>query len=390
MMLTSVRRYGSSSGAAPRVTALLDWHKERGGKIVEFAGWNLPVQYALGVKGEHQKTREEAGLFDVSHMGQVRITGRDRVRFMESLVVGDLAELAEGGARLSLFTTPKGGIMDDTVITRNASHLYVVVNAGNRDKDLAHMHASAKTFKGDVRVEENLTHSLLALQGPKAVAILRKLLAPDVAAAVETMPFMSGRECAVDGIADCRVTRCGYTGEDGYEISVPNARAAALATRLVDGGASPVGLGARDSLRLEAGLCRWGNDIDESTNPVEASLVWVIGKRRRTEGGFPGADVILPLLGKTGGEKVPLRRVGLKVESGVVRPPSNVADAAGKTVGRITSGSFGPTIDAAIAMAYVPRELAAEGTRLKATMRSKLVDVVVTKMPFVPARYYKP
>ncbi|WP_193173541.1 glycine cleavage system aminomethyltransferase GcvT, partial [Nisaea nitritireducens] len=278
-------------------TPLHGLHVELGAKMVPFAGYDMPVQYPAGVKAEHLHTRAKAGLFDVSHMGQVKLTGADAARDLERLVPGDLDGLAIGQMRYSMFTNDKGGILDDLMVCRIEDGLMVVVNAACKDADIAHMRAH---LSSEITVLED--RALIALQGPGAEAALSAL-----APAAATLSFMTGAEMDVDGAA-CFVTRSGYTGEDGYEISVPADQADALARKLLaQNDVEAIGLGARDSLRLEAGLCLYGHDIDETTTPVEAALIWSIGKRRREEGGFPGADIILDQI-KNG---APRKRVGI-------------------------------------------------------------------------------
>ena len=310
----------------------------------------------------------------------------------------------EGESKLTLLTNARGGIIDDSVITNHGASVYMVVNGATKHGDMAHFDAELAAFRAargaggaDVMYEYLGEQNLVALQGPAAAAALAPLLAPADAAALPRMPFMTGRPMPVLGIAGCIVTRCGYTGEDGFEVSMPAAAATRVAAALLDRpGVRPAGLGARDSLRLEAGLCLYGHDIDAATTPGEAVLGWTIGKRRRAAGGFLGADVIL---GQLNAKTAPRKRVGLAVEGAPAREGAIIyaapADAAAtpadaKRVGVVTSGTFSPCLKAPIAMGYVASTLAADGTRLAIDVRGKLVPARVTKMPFVPTRYYKP
>ncbi|KAI9148533.1 hypothetical protein H9P43_010131 [Blastocladiella emersonii ATCC 22665] len=378
--------------AAPsKRTALYDFHVAHGGKMVPFAGWDMPLSYPdKSHIQSHFHTREAASLFDVSHMLQTRWVGKDATAFIESLVVGDIAALAPTTATLSLFTTESGGILDDTVIQREAAgdSLYVVSNAGCADKDLAHIRAHLAEFtaggKRDVAVEVLADHALLALQGPTAVAALESLAGRSLA----DLKFMQGATMSLRGIpTPVHVTRCGYTGEDGVEISVPNAHAAALADLLVkQPGVALAGLGARDSLRLEAGLCLYGHDMDESVSPVEATLLWTIGKRRRAEGGFLGSDKILSQIGGP----ITKRRVGLTVQGAPAREGATIVNpATGELIGKVTSGVPSPVLKKNVAMGYVAGGFHKAGTEVGVVVRGKTQKAVVTKMPFVPHQYYR-
>ncbi len=365
-------------------TPLHDLNVSLGARMVPFAGYEMPVQFPAGVLKEHLHARAAAGLFDVSHMGQVIVRARsgdnaDAARALESLVPIDVAGLPEGRQRYALFTAGDGGILDDLMIANRGDHFFVVVNAACKEADLAHMQdrigdTCEVTMLGD--------RALIALQGPRAEAVLSELWA-DVAG----MRFMDVRACDLHD-ADCIVSRSGYTGEDGFEISIPAGKAEKVCRHLLDHpDVLPIGLGARDSLRLEAGLCLYGNDIDTTTTPVEAALEWAIQKVRRTggdrAGGFPGADVILGQFASGAAR----RRVGLKVDGKApVRPPARLySDAEGKAeVGHVTSGGFGPSIEGPIAMGYVPVALSAPGTPLFAEVRGKYLPVTVAALPFVP------
>jgi aminomethyltransferase len=354
-------------------------HDELGGRMVPFAGYRMPVQYPDGVLKEHLHTRTAAGLFDVSHMGQVILrpkTGMDALKLaFEALMPVDVLGLAEGRQRYGLFTDDTGGILDDLMFTNRGDHLYVVVNAACKAEDIAHMTA----MMPGVSVEPVTDRALLALQGPGAEAALSVLL-PGVAA----MRFMDHRV-----IGDIWVSRSGYTGEDGFEISLPDAQAYTFARKLLaQPGVAPIGLGARDSLRLEAGLCLYGHDIDTTTSPVEANLTWAIQKARRTggarEGGFPGAARILRELAD-GPERL---RVGLRPEGRApMREGVELFAEDGTPVGQVTSGGFGPSVNAPIAMGYVALAHAILGTQLLGEVRGKRLPVTVSELPFHPTSY---
>ncbi|MDH3912007.1 MAG: glycine cleavage system aminomethyltransferase GcvT [Rhodospirillales bacterium] len=363
-------------------TPLHDLHVELGGKMVAFAGYAMPVQYRDGIIKEHQHTRARAGLFDVSHMGQVCLMGEGAAEALEELVPIDVVGLAENQQRYALFTNDRGGILDDLMVTNAGDHLFVVVNGACRDQDFAHLRSH---LEGRCTVALFYDRALLALQGPEAGAVMGRL-----APATRDMVFMTAGEIAVDGIT-CFVTRSGYTGEDGFEISVPAGRAEALARRLLEQDeVAPIGLGARDTLRLEAGLCLYGNDIDAGTTPVEASLVWALSKARRADGarpgGFPGDGVILRQLA----EGVARRRVGLRPEGRApVREGAELIDEAERVVGKVTSGLFGPTVGGPVAMGYVETAHANPGTALRALVRGRPQPLEVVRLPFVQQRYYR-
>lgn len=361
-----------------KTTPLHALHRELGGKLVPFAGYDMPVQFPLGILKEHLHTRAEAGLFDVSHMGQVTLSGDDAAAVLESLVPGDIKGLAPNRTRYTLLTGENGGILDDLMVTNAGDHLFLVVNAACTDADLAHL----RSHIGD-RVE--ITHladrALLALQGPKAAAVLARFV-PEAA----TLKFMNYGTAEIRGVP-VRLTRSGYTGEDGYEISVPADAAEAVARLLLaEPEVAPIGLGARDSLRLEAGLCLHGHDIDATTTPVEADLNWAIGKRRRAEGGFLGADVILRQLEQGTTRK----RVGIRPEGRApAREHTPVTDPLGTVIGEITSGGFGPSFGGPVAMGYVATEHAAPGTPVNLIVRGKALAAEVVPLPFVEQRYYR-
>lgn len=361
-------------------TQLYDLHVECGAKMVPFAGYDMPVQYADGILAEHLHTRANAALFDVSHMGQITLRGDDPAGALEALVPGDISGLAPGDMRYTLFTNDAGGILDDLMVTNAGDHLFLVVNAACKQDDLAHLRAGL----AGVDIEMHDDRALVALQGPAAVRVLARH-APECA----NLRFMTAAAMSVAGV-DCFVSRSGYTGEDGFEISVPGNAAMALARRLVDEPeVAPVGLGARDSLRLEAGLCLYGHDIDTTTTPVEARLTWAVSKSRRVEGGFPGASVILDQI--TGGTA--RKRVGIRPEGRApAREHTVVFDNQtldGK-IGEITSGGYGPTVGGPVAMGYVDTAHAEAGTAIALDVRGKPRPARVVPLPFVPTRYHKP
>lgn len=365
-------------------TPLHDLHLELGARMVPFAGYSMPVQYPSGLMAEHLHTRSAAGLFDVSHMGQLRLVGRDAAAAFESLIPVDVIGLAPGKQRYGLLLTEQGTIIDDLMFVNRGDDIFVIVNGACKAGDLAHIR---KRIGSRCEVIAMPERALLALQGPKAVDALKRLLP-----GVERLVFMTGQRFEWSG-GDLFVTRSGYTGEDGFEISVHQSQAQALARALLaQPEVKPVGLGARNSLRLEAGLCLYGNDIDTTTTPVEAQLTWAIQKVRRSggarAGGFPGAERVLGQLDGT----VPLqrKRVGLvALERVPVREHTELRDAAGARVGEVTSGLLGPTINKPVAMAFVDPALATTGTRLQAIVRGKPVPMEVSPMPFVPTRYWR-
>ncbi|XP_052460145.1 aminomethyltransferase, mitochondrial [Carassius gibelio] len=374
----------ASTEVVLKKTPLYDFHRAQGGKMVEFAGWSMPVQYKDSHINSHMHTRQHCSIFDVSHMLQTKVHGRDRVKFIESLIVGDIAELKDNQGTLSLFTNTKGGIMDDLIVTKtDQGYLYVVSNAGCADKDSAHMQARLQEFKAaghDVDLEF-MEESLIALQGPSMAQVLQKGVGDDL----RKLTFMTSVLTPVFGIQGCRVTRCGYTGEDGVEISVPSEDVVSLTEKLLaDGEVKLAGLGARDSLRLEAGLCLYGNDIDETTTPVEASLVWTIGKRRRQAQDFPGADIIVPQIKA----KTLRKRVGLISAGPPVRQHTPILSSDGRVIGEVTSGCPSPCLKQNVAMGYVEAGFSKVGTSIQVEVRKKAVQAVVSKMPFVPTKYY--
>jgi aminomethyltransferase len=368
-------------------TPLHALHLRLGARMVPFAGYDMPVQYPSGIIKEHVHVRAGAGLFDVSHMGQIALVPRsgsvaDAARALETLLPGDMLGLAPGRLRYSMFTNPAGGVLDDLMVANRGDHLALVANAARKDFDEAHLRAQ---LTGACLIEPLADRALVALQGPAAETVLATH-APEVRA----MRFMDVRAVALLG-AGCVVSRSGYTGEDGFEISVPASAAEALCeTLLRDPAVAPIGLGARDSLRLEAGLCLYGADLDEMTTPVEAALEWTIPKVRRTggqrAGGFPGTDVILRQLA----DGAARQRVGLRPEGRApVRAgaPMFRREGDAEPCGIVTSGGFGVSLNAPIAMGYVPGDAATPGTRLFAELRGKQLPMAVSQLPFVPVRY---
>ncbi|MFC1672980.1 glycine cleavage system aminomethyltransferase GcvT, partial [Pseudomonadota bacterium] len=333
-------------------------HRELGGKMVPFAGYAMAVQYPAGILKEHLHTRAGASLFDVSHMGQAFLTGDHAIEAFETLVPGDYQGLALGKTRYTVLLNDQGGIRDDLMATRVEGGLYLVVNAACKTEDFAHIEANTQ---GKATLEVLTDRALLALQGPKAGEVLARL-APDT---IE-MTFMTFREVDIAGIP-CFATRSGYTGEDGFEISVPSAQAEELARKLLaEEDVEAAGLGARDSLRLEAGLCLYGHDITTETTPIEGDIKWVVNKRRRTEGGFPGADIILAQL-ENGTERV---RVGILPEGRApAREGTEIQDQDGNAIGIVTSGGYGPTVGGPVAMGYVQSAFAQPGTELNLIVR---------------------
>ena len=374
----------------PLRTIPLDaWHRRHGARMVPFAGYAMPVQYDFtaelatrcrgGVLAEHLHTRSQAGLFDVSHMGQAMLTGPDVATALETLVPGDIAGLRPGRQRYTLLTNPAGGIIDDLMVARlDDERLFLVVNASRKDIDFNHLLAN---LPGGITLTRQDDRALLALQGPQAAAVMADL-SPQAAA----LPFMAIAAVTLDGIA-CLVSRSGYTGEDGFEISVPAAQAEALATLLTTRPeVVPIGLGARDSLRLEAGLCLYGNDLDELTSPIEAGLAWVVNKRRKMLWDFPGGSVMRDQL-----DNGPTRkRVGIRPDGRTpARALTTIMAEDGTEAGVITSGGFGPSVNGPIAMGYVRRDLAADGTRLNLIVRNRTIPATVVPLPFTPHRYIR-
>jgi aminomethyltransferase len=360
------------------------WHRAQGARMVPFAGYLMPIQYE-GIIAEHRWTRESAGLFDVSHMGQLLIAGSNLDAALETLLPADIRILKDGRLRYSLLLNAEGGIIDDLMVTRRpgggasgASQFYLVVNGATKLGDIAHLE---KHLPGGVVLDHMKEQALLALQGPKAVDALAR-----IAPGVEQLTFMTGGAFSIAGVRTW-ISRSGYTGEDGFEISLLAREVEGIATLLLaQPEVKPVGLGARDSLRLEAGLPLYGHDLDQHTTPIEADLAFAISKRRRGERGFPGAERIM----REFDEGAITRRVGLIVEGRQpVREGAMVVDGEGSEVGRVTSGGFSPTLELPIAMAYVPAASAEPGTQVTLAQRGKVYQAKVTPMPFVPHRYHR-
>ncbi|MCF8474770.1 MAG: glycine cleavage system aminomethyltransferase GcvT [Emcibacter sp.] len=360
-------------------TPLLTLHEELGGKIVPFAGYAMPVQFPMGVLKEHIHTRTKAGLFDVSHMGQVVITGPNADRWIETLVPGNIVDLPLNHIRYSMFTNDQGGILDDLMITKRKNDLFLVVNAACKTQDIAHM---KQHLANGLTLTEITNRALVALQGPKAAEILAKFCSD-----VDKMDFMTYAEMSILGV-DCFISRSGYTGEDGYEFSIPADQAEPICRALLaENDVEAIGLGARDSLRLEAGLCLYGHDITEKTTPLEASLLWSIGQRRRTEGGFIGDKIILEQIAT---KNIAQKRVGILPDGKApAREGTSITDKQGHEIGVITSGGFGPTYGGPIAMGYVKPEFSALDTEIFLSVRGKQMPARVAKMPFVPQNYYR-
>ena len=366
-------------------TPFYDMHLKNGAKMVPFAGYDMPVQYPLGVMKEHQHTRTKAGLFDVSHMGQVILRGADyasTARALEKLIPMDVQGLAEGRQRYGFLTNDAGGILDDLMFANRGDHIFMVVNAACKAADVAHLRAH---LEPEIHVKEITNRALLALQGPMAEAVLAEHYPPIV-----DMKFMDVDTIPIAG-AECWVSRSGYTGEDGFEISIPHAAAETVAAALADhADVEWIGLGARDSLRLEAGLCLYGHDIDTGTTPVEAGLTWAIQQSRRAggsaAGGFPGDSIILDQLA----QGVSRKRVGLTPQTrapmreGVVLYSS---EDSSTQIGTVTSGGFGPTVEAPVAMGYVATEITATGTVLFGEVRGKRLPIAVSPLPHTPPNF---
>lgn len=381
---------GSEQSSEPteplRQTPLHGLHLSLGAKMVPFAGYDMPVQYPLGILKEHLHTRTAAGLFDVSHMGQAVLQARPGIDIAESfeqLVPGNICDLKPGQMRYTTLLTGTGGIIDDLMVTRpfapeHADKLFLVVNAARKAVDFAHI-AAALADRAELKPLD--TRALLALQGPAAAEVLSAHIPQ-----AESLSFMQARRIEIDG-ADLIVSRCGYTGEDGFELSIPAEYAAKWAENLLAAPAvEPIGLGARDSLRLEAGLCLYGHDIDETTTPIEAALGWSIGKRRRTEGGFPGAAIIQKQLA----DGPPRLRVGLALEGRApAREGADIVDAAGQKIGQVTSGTFGPSVGGPVAMGYVDSAFAEQGQMLAILVRGKALPAKIVTMPFTQKHFHR-
>lgn len=375
----------SSDASSLLKTPLYDLHLEGGARMVPFAGYSMPVQYKLGLMAEHHHTRHAAGLFDVSHMGQLRLLGSDAAAAFETLMPMDVQGLGVNQQRYGLLLNDHGGIVDDLMFVNRGNHIFVVVNGACKQGDLAYMQSR---IGERCTIDAQFDRALLALQGPKAVTALQRLLP-----GLEQLVFMTGMPARWNGCDDIYVTRSGYTGEDGFEISLPANVAEDFARTLLE---QPevmlIGLGARNSLRLEAGLCLYGNDIDTDTTPIEAGLNWAIQKVRRSggerAGGFAGATTVLGQLDGT--QTLRRKRVGLVAQARVpVREHTELQTPCGLPVGEVTSGLLSPTADVPVAMGYVAPEHAAVGTRILAMVRGKPVPMQVHALPFVPSHYFR-
>jgi len=379
-------------------TLVYDEHVKAGGQMVDFADYAMPVQYKDAEKAQSiidsvKHVRTKAGLFDVSHMCSIRWRGKDAIKFVESVTVADIQGLPMGFGSLSLIPNEKGGIIDDTMITKTSDekgdHIYQVVNAGCAPKDLAYFEEKLGKFGGDVSMEVQWDNrGLYALQGPEAKNVMQKLC-PSYD--FKKMSFGQAANMELAGMK-CFVARCGYTGEDGFEIFVPEENAVKLwQTLMADPAVYPSGLGARDTLRLEAGLCLYGHDIDDNTTPTMAGLSWTVGKARRAEGAapFPGSDIILPQV-KEGAKSVKEMRVGLIPEGAPAREGAEITLESGEVVGRVTSGAVSPILKHNISMGYIKRPHNKSGNEVMVKVRGKSKKAKVVKMPFVPTSYYKP
>ena len=358
-------------------TPLYDLHCELGGKMVDFAGWEMPVQYPMGIMGEHNICRTKAALFDVSHMGQVILRGHNVAQKLEALVPSALKELPVGKARYTVLTNANGGIKDDLIVSNAGDHLFLVVNASMRDKDISYM---TQALDG-IEVREIFDQALIALQGPAAEHVLKSHCN-----AIVNLKFMESITATISGVP-CRISRLGYTGEDGFEISIPESKAEDITRSILDHpDCFPAGLGARDSLRMEAGLCLYGNDIDENKSPIEANLSWTIQKRRQLEGNFPGATRILRELADGPSQKL----VGIKpLGRAPARAGVEVQNQNGQVIGTITSGGFGPTFEGPIAMGYVAINQAKPGNQINLVIRGKQQPAEVCTLPFIKQNYQR-
>ena len=364
-----------------KTTPLHAFHLQCDAKMVPFAGYEMPVQFSRGIKFEHDHTRSSAGLFDISHMGQIRISGDNVPDLLETLVPGEIVALRENHQRYSVLTNDGGGIIDDLMITRFKDHFILVVNGACKDKDYAHLDSS---IGGDCEMVY-LPNALLALQGPKAASVLGQYVD-----GLESLKFLQAGEFEITGIP-CLINRCGYTGEDGFEISVNEQEAENLARELLKhDSVEPIGLGARDSLRLEAGLCLYGHDIDETTSPIEAALNWVIAKKHLENNGqtarFPGAEKIFKQI-QQGTNSI---RTGLQPGGRMpVREGVEILNENGESIGRVTSGAYGQTVGGPIAMGYVNTEYSSPDTDMHVMVRNKRHEIYITSLPFVANKYYR-
>jgi len=367
------------SSADPILTTPLhQMHLDADAKMVPFAGYEMPLQYPLGIKKEHLHTRENAGLFDVSHMGQIKLTGQNAKQALETLVPVDIVDLPLMKQRYAVFTNKKGGVMDDLMVTNIGDDgLFLVVNAACKVADFEHL-KSLVDCGCEVELLEDV--ALLALQGPKSCEVLSKF-----APSCSEMTFMTAKILKIDGV-ECLVTRSGYSGEDGFEISIPNNMVENFAKSLITKGAKPTGLGARDTLRLEAGLCLYGHDINETTTPIEANLKWAISKRRREEGGFLGYKKIKSDMNG----KLSRLRIGIKPAGKIIaRERTKIFSVDGQEIGLITSGTYGPSVNGPIAMGYVKYNFSKSGTKILLEVRGKKYEAKVSELPFYKKSYVR-
>ncbi len=366
-----------SSKTNLRKTPLWSLHNKLGATTTSFSGWEMPIQYSEGIIKEHHHCRTKAGLFDVSHMLGVNISGKDRIDYAETIFPSCIRELGVGDGVLTNIPNNEGGLVDDCIITNMGDYLYLVINAGHECKDLPHMEYYRNQHGGDINITTLPNNAILALQGPKASDVLSRYITD-----IHSWYHMNMREVEIDGIK-CLVSRSGYTGEDGFEITCCGNSANLLASKLLcEPEVKPIGLGARDSLRLEAGLCLYGNDIDITTTPIESMLAWTICKRRREQGGFIGSDVILGQLANK--SLVKRKRIGLISEGAPVRSGDKIYNTQGDIIGVVTSGLFGPTINKPIGMGYVKTGFTKIGTNLLVKgKRNKFNNIIVSKMPFI-------
>lgn len=390
---STIRCISTDSNVLHR-TELYKEHVSLGGKMVPFAGYSLPVQYKDSIIQSHLHCRTSSSLFDVSHMGQLKLYGNKRHEFLETLVPSNIIELKPDTARLSSFINTNGGIIDDCMITNKLDYIYIVINAGCKHKDIQHitqyMNEYNEKYSTDLRLEQfSDTNELIALQGPKSPSVLQQLI-DNKSIDLNKMNFMSNYNMSLNGGIECMVARCGYTGEDGFEISVPRQHVKQLFYSLIDDGTivKPAGLGVRDSLRLEAGLCLYGHDMTEQITPIEADLKFTIQKRRRENGGFLGAAKILQQL-KSGSE---IKRIGfiITVKGPPARENADILDSdTGNKIGYVTSGTQSPCLNQAIGMGYVQSKYSEIGHNIKVVVRGKQYDAVITKVPFVETKYYR-
>jgi aminomethyltransferase len=361
-------------------TPLYSLHIEKGASLVPFAGYEMPVQYSNGVKQEHLHTRKYAGLFDISHMGQVKLSGNDAMRTLESLTPGNIENLPVNSQRYSVFTNERGGILDDIMVTNLGNTLFVVINAACKDDDISYLQ---NHLLGDCELEVLTDFALLALQGPRATDVLQR-----VCPEATKLTFMSGNQFKIENI-DCYINRCGYTGEDGFEISMPAEQVENIARLLLaEEEVELIGLGARDSLRLEAGYSLYGHELDENTTPVEANINWVISKERLQEDqpGYPGREIIQEQI-LNGTKRL---RVGILSDGKApIREGESILNDDEKILGTVTSGGFGPSVEKPVAMAYIDKQYASTGSKLMVKVRNRIQNVQVVTLPFIKHNYYR-